>query len=101
MDKASTELMKRCVMGDPVKKATLTLVKLSGKKLAYYKVKMEEVAIISYTTSASGDGGLPSESFTLHFVVVKPNYQQQDNDGNPKGNFGFGWDLQKQAEVPA
>jgi type VI secretion system secreted protein Hcp len=98
MCKASTELMKRCVKGEPFKTGELILVKQSGDKLGYYTVKMEEVAVTSYNMTNSGGGHLPHESFTIHFVVVKPNYVQQDNQGKPKGNFGFEWNLQKQAE---
>jgi type VI secretion system secreted protein Hcp len=99
MCKASTELMKRCVKGEPFAKGELKLVKQSGDKMTYYTVKMEEVAVTSYSMSQSGGGHLPHEAFTLHFVVVKPNYIQQDNKGKKQGNFGFGWDLQKQAEA--
>jgi len=96
MCKASSELMKRVATGDAIPKGKLSLCKLSGTdKLAYYTIDLEDVVLTSYQVSASGGGHLPMESATLHFVIVKPNYTKQDNTGAGQGNFGFGWNLQK------
>ena len=45
--------------------------------------------------AAHGDGQLPTESSTLHFVQMKSKYLPQGNEGDPSGNVDFGWNLQK------
>ena len=103
MCKASTELMKRVVNGKPITNGKLSLLKLAGdddgSKLDYFTIDMKDIVLTSYQVAASGAAQLPMESFTLHFVTVKPNYKGQANEGSEQGNFGFGWDLQKNVEV--
>jgi len=67
--------------------------------LEYYTVDMEKVIITSYHISASGGAQLPMESFSLDFVVVKPNYVKQEDDGSGKDNHGFGWNVSTNSEA--
>jgi type VI secretion system secreted protein Hcp len=105
MCKASPELMKRAVSGKAIESGQLTLCKLSGEtdgdKISYYVVKMEKIVLTSYHVGASGGAQLPMESGTLHFVVAKPKYTPQKNEGSAEGPVGFGWDLQQNIEVAA
>jgi type VI secretion system secreted protein Hcp len=102
MCKASPKLMERVVKGWPCDSGKLILCKRNssdGKPLEYYAVDLENVVITSYNVAASGGGQLPMESFTLDFVIVKPNYVAQADDGSGKDNHGFGWNLQKNVEA--
>ena len=103
MCKASPELMKRVVSGKAIPSGKLSLCKLSGEKdgdkIAYYEVELENIVLTSYQVAASGGAQLPMESGTLHFVVTKPKYRPQKNEGSADGGLGFGWDLQKNVEV--
>ena len=98
----SPKLMERVIKGWPCDSGKLILCKRNsqdGKPLEYYTVAMEKIVITSYQMSASGGGQLPMESFSLDFVIVKPNYVAQADDGSGKDNHGFGWDLQKNQEA--
>jgi len=98
----SPKLMERVIKGWPCSTGKLILCKRNsqdGKPLEYYTCEMENVVITSYQMSASGGGQLPMESFSLDFVIVKPNYLAQKDDGSGKDNVGFGWDLQKNKEA--
>lgn len=96
---ASMNLMKYCVEGKHIPKGTVTLVKLHGtEKLKYLEIKMEHVVVTSFHVGASGDGQLPSESFTLHFAKIKAAYQAQKDDGTKGDNVPFDWDLQTNSE---
>jgi type VI secretion system secreted protein Hcp len=99
MCKASPELMKRVANGQAIPSGKLSLCKIAGDdKLAYYTIDLQNIVCTSYHVSANGSQ-LPTESATLQFVVVKPNYTAQDNEGAAQGNIGFGWDLQQNCEV--
>jgi type VI secretion system secreted protein Hcp len=102
MCKASPKLMERVIKGWTCDTGKLILCKRNspdGKPLEYYTVDMENVIITSYQMSASGGAQLPMESFSLDFVVIKPNYVAQADDGSGKDNHGFGWHLQKGKEA--
>jgi type VI secretion system secreted protein Hcp len=101
MCKASMRIFERCVNGQHFKKGKLTLCKLAGdnNKIAYYEVDMKHVTITSYRLSASDGGQLPMETGSIHFVQVETKYLPQSNEGDPSGNIGFGWDLQRNEKL--
>src|SRR5215467_4790595 len=92
MCKASPELMKRTVTGKAISKGKLSLCKLAGEndgdKIAYYEVELEKIVLTSYQMAASGGAQLPMESGTIHFVITKPKYRPQTNDGSAEGPIG-------------
>jgi type VI secretion system secreted protein Hcp len=95
-DKSSLKLMERATNGKAIGKAKLSLLKQSGDvKIPYMEFELTNVVVTSWQLSASGDGQLPMEAFTLHFVKVKSSYKPQGNDGDPAGNVDFGWNLQE------
>jgi type VI secretion system secreted protein Hcp len=99
MDKASADMMKYCVQGTHIDKGEIHLCKQhKDKKVKYLTIKLKHVIITSYHVGASGDGQLPSESFSLHFVNVDENYKVQKDDGTEENGGDFKWDLQKNAE---
>jgi type VI secretion system secreted protein Hcp len=87
-DKSSLKLMERSVNGKPIGSGKVSLLK---------QYDLTNVVVTSFQTSAAGDGNLPVESFTLHFVKVQSHYKPQGNEGDPAGNIDFGWDLQQNA----
>jgi type VI secretion system secreted protein Hcp len=99
-DRASLNLMRRCVNGQSMRDGKLILLKLSGdKKIPYFQVDLKNVVVTSWQIAASGSGQLPAESFSLHFVIAQAHYKPQGNDGDPHGNVDFGWDLQQGCEA--
>jgi len=96
---ASMNLMKYCVEGKHIPKGTVTLVKLQGTdKVKYLEIKMEHVVVTSFNIGGSGDGSLPTESFTLHFAKIDGGYNAQNDDGTKGAHVPIKWDLQKNAE---
>jgi type VI secretion system secreted protein Hcp len=99
-DKASVRLLERAITGQPIGTGKLSLLKLSGEtKIPYFEVEMENVVVTSWQFSGAGDGQLPSESVSLHYVVVKTHYKPQGNEGDASGNVDFGWNLQQNAST--
>lgn len=95
-DKASLKLMERSVNGKPIDSGKLSLLKQSGEsKIAYLEIQLTNVVVTSYQFSGSGNGNLPMESFSLHFVQFQAHYKPQGNAGDPAGNIDFGWNLQQ------
>ena len=94
-------MLERVIKGWPCSTGKLKLCKRNsqdGKPVEYYTVDMEKIIVTQYHVTASGGSQLPMESFSLDFVVVKPNYVKQEDDGSGKDNHGFQWNLQKNAE---
>jgi type VI secretion system secreted protein Hcp len=98
VDKASLVLMKKCVNGDTIDSGKITLLKLSDEtKIPYYEVKLTDIVVTSYQVAGSGDGQLPLDHFSMHFVQVNSTYTPQSNTGDASGSVEFNWDLQKNA----
>jgi type VI protein secretion system component Hcp len=90
--------MERAVNGKPITTGKLSLLKQSGDtKIPYLELDLSNVVVTSFQVAAAGDGQLPMESFSLHFVKVQSHYKPQGNEGDPAGNVDFGWDLQQNA----
>ena len=95
-DKASLNLHKYCVTGKTIPDGQLTLVKLQDQtKIAYFKVNLTNIVVTSWSMSANGNGELPLEHFTLHFVKSESTYLPQGDTGDPQGNVDFNWDIQQ------
>jgi type VI secretion system secreted protein Hcp len=95
MCKGSLRLLERALTGQPIKKGTLSLVKMVGtEKFPYLQVKLEDVLVTSLHISANG-GILPMESCTISYVVAKPEYKPQSNEGDASGKIAWGWNTQK------
>jgi type VI secretion system secreted protein Hcp len=98
VDKASLKLMEKAVNGQPINSGKISLLKLSGDtKVAYLEFELSNIVVTSYQVSGSGDGQLPTDHFSLHFVKVKSHYKPQSNTGDASGSVDFGWDLQQNA----
>jgi len=88
-------LMERAVSGKVINTGKLTLLKMSGEtKLAYLELELKKCVVTGFHVSASGNGQLPMESATLHFVKVKSTYIPQSNEGHAESGVEFSWNLQ-------
>jgi type VI secretion system secreted protein Hcp len=95
-DRASLNLHKLCTTGKVCPSGKVTLLKQQGEdKIPYFEVDLTNVVITSWNISGSGDGNLPMESFTLHFVKHKSTYKPQSDPGDATGGVEFSWDIQK------
>jgi type VI secretion system secreted protein Hcp len=94
-DGASPLLFQKCMMGEHIKKATLTLLKAGGKApVDFIKYEMEMVYIesVQYSGSEGGDD-VPMESTSLAFGKITYTYTPQKPDGT-KGSPVVGtWDV--------
>ncbi len=64
--KSSAKLALFCAQGQHIKKAVLHVRKSGGD---YMEIKLENVLISSYQTSASSSG-IPTESFSLNYTKI-------------------------------
>jgi type VI secretion system secreted protein Hcp len=85
LDAASPGLALACMKGTHIDKATLTMNKAGGSKLAYMTLTMTDVMVSQVSFSGGvGDEQL-TESFALNFAACTYSYQPQDNKGAKKG----------------
>jgi len=92
----SLRLLERALTGEPIKKGTLSLVKMVGTtKMVYFKVVLENVSVNQVHISANG-GILPMESCTISYVIARPEYKPQSNTGDAaSGKVHWGWNCQE------
>ena len=84
IDKSSPVLMIACATGQHFKEALLTARKAGGTQQEYLKIKMEEVLVSSYQTTAS-TGAVVYENVSLHFAKLEMAYKEQKADGTLGG----------------
>ncbi|HET6469396.1 MAG TPA: type VI secretion system tube protein Hcp [Geminicoccaceae bacterium] len=99
-DKASPNLMQRCINGKHFEKATLTCRKAGGEApIPYLKIEMEKVLITSVQTSGSGSEDRFMENVALNFATYKETYTPQKPDGTADSEVGpVGWKIAENAE---
>lgn len=85
MDKSSPVLFIACATGQHFKDALLTARKAGGTQQEYLKMKLEEVLISSYQTSASSGDTIVHETVGLHFAKLEMVYKEQKADGSLGG----------------
>lgn len=96
VDKASPLLMKSCLSGKPVEKATLFVRKAGGDKpLDYFKIIMTNVIVASVNNGGKSAGADKlTEQVGLAFDTVRVEYQEQDAGGKPAGGaIAFTYDV--------
>jgi type VI secretion system secreted protein Hcp len=98
-DKASPKAAQACAAGDHFANAVLTLNRAGGDKQPYMEYKMSDVMISSVQVGGAGEGGVPTESWSLHYGKIDMKYTQIGLDGKPAGNIGGGWDLKKNKKI--
>lgn len=94
-DAASPLMYQKCMEGEHIKKATLTLMKSGGKEAVdFVKYEMENVYIdsVHYSGSSGGDDQ-PTESISVSFGKLSYTFTPQKPDGT-KGSPVVGqWDV--------
>ena len=100
-DKASPKAAQACAAGDHLKSAILTLNRAGGDKQPYMEYKLSDVLISSVSVggASQGEGGVPSEEWSLHYAKIEMKYTQIGLDGKPGGNVAAGWDLKENKKV--
>jgi type VI secretion system secreted protein Hcp len=100
MSKASPSLFLKCATGEHIKQAVLTARKSGGDQQEYLKVTLTDVLISSYQTGgSSGDGGIPTDSFSLNFAKIEFEYKPQKPDGSLDAPVKAGYDLKLNKKV--
>ena len=84
MDKSSPVLYIACATGQHFKEGLLTCRKAGGGQQEYLKIKMEEIIVTSYQTSAAS-GAVVSEIVNLQFAKMELAYKEQKADGSLGG----------------
>ena len=99
-DKASPKAAQACAAGDHFASAVLTLCRAGGDKQPYMEYKLSDVLISSVQVGGAGEGGVPTESWSLHYAKIEMTYTQIGLDGKPAGKgASVGWDLKENKKV--
>lgn len=93
VDKATTDLIKRCCTGEHLEKAELFVRKAGGNPLEYFVVELHEVLISSYQTGGSGADDRVTENLSLNFAKVKVIYRPQNEKGDQDGEMEAVWNI--------
>jgi len=101
MSKASPELFEACATGQHFKEAILVASKAGDpRREAYLTIKLTDVLVTSYQTSGNtGDGGIPTDTFTLSFQKIEFEYRPQKADGSLDAPVKAGYDLKRNEKV--
>jgi type VI secretion system secreted protein Hcp len=82
VDSASPQIILNAVAGVVAPEAVLTMRKSGGSQLEFLVLKMTNVSVVSYQTSASAGGDdRITESVSLRFESMKGEYRRQKPDG--------------------
>jgi type VI secretion system Hcp family effector len=99
-DKSSPKASQACAAGDHFKSAVLTLCRAGGDKQPYMEYKLDDVLLSSVQVGGTGEGGVPTESWSLHYSKITQTYTQIGLDGKPMGaGAAVGWDLKENKKV--
>jgi type VI secretion system secreted protein Hcp len=77
--KASPQVAQACTNGKHIPSATLTGIDSGRSSLDFLTIKLTEVFVTNWETSAGGDK--PTDQFTLNFAKMEIDYRPQNPDG--------------------
>lgn len=100
VDLASNDLIKRCTTGEHIENGELVVRKSGGSApVEYFRMKMENIMISSYSTGGSKDGlDRIQENLTLNFRKFEIAYTLQEASGAAGAESLAGWDIAKNEE---
>lgn len=100
VDLASNDLIKRCTTGEHIESGELIVRKSGGSApVEYFRMKMENIMISSYSTGGSKDGlDRIQENLTLNFRKFEIAYTLQEASGGAGAESLAGWDIAKNEE---
>lgn len=103
VDLASNDLIKRCTNGEHIENGELIVRKSGGAApVEYFRIKMENIMISSYSTGGSKDGlDRIQESLTLNFRRFEITYTLQEESGAAGAEALVGWDIAQNVEWSA
>jgi type VI secretion system secreted protein Hcp len=99
-DKSTPNLMQHCATGKHIAEVLVTIRKAGGEQVEYLKYKFTDCIVSSYQIGGSGQGTdqVPVETVSMNFTTITVDYQEQGQDGKPKGGpVHGGWDVKKNA----
>ncbi len=100
VDKSSPDLMLACSNGKHLKDALLTVRKAGEDPVEYVTVKLEKILVTSVSTGGSGGEDRLTENVSFNFGKVTVEYQEQDDNGKPKGGkVTYGWNVQENVKA--
>lgn len=101
LDKGSPKAAQACAAGEHFGSALLTLCRAGGDKQPYMEYKLTDVLIsgVQIGGASQGEGGVPTESWSLHYAKIEMTYTQINVQGKPAGNVAAGWDLKENKKV--
>ena len=100
ISKASPLLMLACASGNHIKSAVLTARRAGEGQVEFLVVKLSDVLVASYQTSArGGEEGGPVDSVSLNFAQIEVEYRETKPDGSLGPPVKFGWDLKRNAPI--
>jgi type VI secretion system secreted protein Hcp len=82
VDSNSPKLMLACCNGTHYKDALLTVRKVGGNPVEYFKVKLKKVLISGVSTGGSQNNDRLTENVILNFAKVSVDYTPQKDDGS-------------------
>jgi len=100
VDLASNDLIKRCTNGEHIEDGELIVRKSGGSApVEYFRIKMKNIMITSYTTGGSKDGlDRIQETLTLNFRKFEVAYTLQEESGASGAETLAGWDIAENKE---
>lgn len=85
-DLSSPSLFQHCCTGKHIPNALLTLRKAGDKPLEYLKIKLSDIIVSSFQTTAHGEQDpYPKDEFTLNYAKIEKEYTKQDQKGGAAG----------------
>ena len=100
VDLATNDLIKRCTSGEHIESGELIVRKSGGAApVEYFRIKMNNLMITSYTTGGSKDGlDRIQETLTLNFRKFEVLYTLQEDSGAAGAETLAGWDIAENKE---
>ncbi|MBL9001100.1 MAG: type VI secretion system tube protein Hcp [Phycisphaerae bacterium] len=98
VDKSTPNIMQHCCTGKHIAEVTFVTRKAGGEQVEYLKYKFSDVIISSYQIGGAGKGqdDIPMETITMNFTKITVDYQEQGQDGKPKGGpVHGGWNVKE------
>jgi type VI secretion system secreted protein Hcp len=90
-DLATCDIIKTCLIGDALDKATLYFFRMQDSEpKPYITITLMEPMIGNYSVSSGGE--VPTETFTLNFTAIQIDYVQQGTAAADAGTATMSWD---------
>ena len=90
---ASPQLFLRTMNGRHLATALLHGVTSGETRTKFLEIELKDVAVTSYSTSASGGGGSPTDSFTLAFAIIRYTIFRQSETGGVAETISATWNV--------